>query len=176
MHRYGVIMLAGAVLLGCQANEEPMPEIIANVHDEASARVEPLDEQYEFVADEFVMTSSRVPFLRPRPELAENSNEENKNCWQPNLNRKWMELERYPLEQLRMKGTLGGGEQCWALIYTPEGKLLKIHEGHYIGLNRGKVLRVSPKGIEIEEVLPDGTGCWLKRAVTLSLMSSDSAV
>lgn len=176
MYRYGVLILAGALLLGCRANDEPIQGFIAQAHAEAKARVEPLQEQYEFVADEFVMTSDRVPFLRPRPEQADKSTGESKNCWQPTHNRKQMPLERYPLEQLSMKGILGGGKQLWALIYTPEGQLFKIREGHYIGLNSGKVLRVSQKSIEIEEVLPDGVGCWLKRSVTLPLLTTDSAV
>ncbi|MCW8329641.1 pilus assembly protein PilP [Photobacterium sp. SDRW27] len=164
------------LMLGCRANEDSIQGFIGQAHDEALAEVAPLQEQYKFVADEFVMTSPRVPFIRPRPELAESEPETAKACWQPDVRQVRGPLESYPLVQLSMKGVLGDGNQLWALIYTPEGKLVKIREGYYLGLNHGRVLQVSPKSIEIEEILPDGVGCWLKRPIKLTLVTTDSAV
>ncbi len=170
------MMLVSMLLCGCRANEEPIQDFILQAHDDAKAQVEPLREEYAFVADEFVMTNERIPFLRPRPEPTGNGAEADKTCWQPDTHRERMPLERYPLTQLSMKGVLGDGKQLWAVIYTPEGKLVKICEGYYLGLNHGKVLRVSPKSIEIEETLPDGAGCWLKRPMSLSLVTTELAV
>lgn len=176
MKRVWLIVPVSVLMFGCRANEDSIQNFIAQAHDEAQAEVAPLQEQYEFVADEFVMTSLRVPFIRPRPELADNEPELAKACWQPDVRRVRAPLESYPLAQLSMKGVLGDGNQLWALIYTPEGKLVKIREGHYLGLNHGKVQQVSPKSIEIEEILPDGVGCWLKRPIKLTLFTTDSAV
>jgi len=164
------------LILGCQANEDSIQSFISQAHGQAHAQVAPLYEHYEFVADEFVMANTRVPFIRPRPEFTESDPQVAKACWQPETRQVKTSLERYPLTQLDMKGVLGSGNQLWALIYTPEGKLVKIREGHYIGLNHGKVLSVSPREIEIEEIWPDGVGCWLKKPIKMMLVITDSAV
>ncbi|EAS63121.1 pilus assembly protein PilQ [Photobacterium angustum] len=156
-------------LVGCQANDDSVAEFIATTHNEAKARVKPLPEPFVFEAEKFVMTSKRVPFVKPIPEqlLAK---KEKGECWQPQLDRQLSKLENFALEKLSMKGVIGNKKQLWGLVFTPEGDLMKIKPGQYIGLNRGKVLTVSDKIIEIEETLPDGKGCWLKRPTKLALV------
>lgn len=163
-------------LVGCKANDDSIPQFIAQAHQQAEAKVEPLSEQSEFVAEAFVMTSARIPFLRPRPELGQPSDDLNQACWQPELRSYRAPLESFPLEQLSMRGVMGDNNQLWALVYTPDGKLAKVREGHYLGLNHGKILKVSQKGVDIEEILPDGEGCWLKRPMKLTLVKQDKAV
>lgn len=169
MMKYWVIVPLTLSFLGCRANEDPVQAFISQTHHKAKASVEPLPEPFEFVADEFVMTERRIPFTRPRPEQSDSEEGRNKDCWQPDLQRTRTSLENYPLDQLTMKGVLGDDRQLWAIIYTPEGKLVKVREGHYLGFNHGKVQRVGSRSIEIEEILPDGVGCWLKRPIKLAL-------
>ncbi|KJF95719.1 pilus assembly protein PilQ [Photobacterium angustum] len=156
-------------LVGCQANDDSVAEFIAMTHNEAKARVKPLPEPFVFEAEKFVMTSKRVPFVKPIPEQLLTKKEKGE-CWQPQLDRQLSKLENFALEKLSMKGAIGNKKQLWGLVFTPEGDLMKIKPGQYIGLNRGKVLTVSDKIIEIEETLPDGKGCWLKRPTKLALV------
>ncbi|EAR54595.1 hypothetical fimbrial assembly protein PilP [Photobacterium sp. SKA34] len=156
-------------LVGCQANDDSVAEFIATTHNEAKARVKPLPEPFVFEAEKFVMTSTRVPFVKPIPEQLLAKKETGK-CWQPQLDRQLSKLEKFALEKLSMKGAIGNKKQLWGLVFTPEGDLMKIKQGQYIGLNHGKVLTVSDKIIEIEEALPDGKGCWLKRPTKLALV------
>lgn len=176
MKKVWLTVLTSLQLLGCHANDDSIQHFIERAHNEALAQVDPLEEQYEFVADKFVMTTPRVPFIRPRPELAEDGSGTDKACWQPDIHRVRGPLETYPLARLKMKGVIGDGHLLWAIIASPEGKLVKIRDGHYLGLNHGKVRKVSSKTVEIEEILPDGTGCWLKRPITLALITAGSAV
>jgi type IV pilus assembly protein PilP len=157
------------LLMGCRANDDSISMFIANTHSSAQARIDPLPAEFEFIADEFVMTDSRVPFMRPYPKQMDTAETNNKSCWQPDLQRELTSLESYPLDMLMMKGVLGDRKQLWALIYTPEGQLMKVKEGHYLGLNHGKVQRVGSSSIDIDEILPDGAGCWLKRTTHLAL-------
>ncbi|MGF1680983.1 pilus assembly protein PilP [Photobacterium minamisatsumaniensis] len=172
----GVLVLGLLGLVGCRANDDSVAQFITYTHQQAKANVEPLEEQPVFVAESFVMTSTRAPFLRPHPELGEAREGVKQACWQPQQRAQRSPLERYPLTQLSMRGVMGDNEQLWALIYTPEGKLVKVGEGHYLGLNHGKVKMVDQKTVEIEEILPDGEGCWLKRVTTLALVKHGSAV
>ncbi|EAS41858.1 pilus assembly protein PilQ [Photobacterium profundum] len=157
------------LLVGCRANNDSISMFISNTHLAAEVRIDPLPAQFEFIADEFVMTDSRGPFVRPYPKQMDTAETSNKSCWQPNLQRELAALESYPLDTLTMKGVLGDRKQLWALIYTPEGQLMKVREGHYLGLNHGKVQRVGSRSIDVDEILPDGAGCWLKRTTHLAL-------
>jgi type IV pilus assembly protein PilP len=168
-HPFYLPLMLCLLLMGCRANDDSISIFISNSHSAAEARIEPLSAQFEFIADEFVMTDSRVPFVRPYPKQMDIAETSNKSCWQPNLQREFTALESYSLDTLTMKGVLGDRKQLWALIYTPEGQLIKIREGHYIGLNHGQVQRVGSRSIDIEEILPDGAGCWLKRTTHLAL-------
>ena len=159
----------GLGLMGCQANTDSIEQFIAKTHTNAKAKIKPLAAPYIFVAESFVMTSKRVPFLRPRPELLL-AKQANSSCWQPLNDHQPTQLETFPLEQLSMKGAIGHQRQLWGLIYTPKGELVKIKPGQFVGLNRGKVIKVSDKLIEIEETLPDGKGCWLTRPAKLALV------
>ncbi|MCG7584666.1 pilus assembly protein PilP [Photobacterium sp. OFAV2-7] len=164
------------LVVGCRANEDSVQQFIEQAHNQALVQIAPLQEQYVFVADEFVMASNRIPFVRPRPELKTVGQERDMACWQPDMTRTRSALEGIPLAQLRMKGVIGDKHELWAIIARPDGKLEKVRDGHYLGLNFGKVRQVSPSSVEIEEVLPDGMGCWLKRLTTLPLASAGSAV
>ena len=175
MKKVPVLVIAGLLMLGCRANEDSLPHFIAQAHSQARAQVAPLAELAPFVADEFVMASPRVPFVHPLPEQAAPGPERDLTCWQPDPTRRRGALERFSLAQLSMKGVMGDTRRLWALIYTPDGRLVKLGEGDYLGFNQGRVRKVKAKQVEIEEVLPDGTGCWLKRPAALMLAAAELA-
>ncbi|QSA19722.1 pilus assembly protein PilP, partial [Vibrio furnissii] len=56
-----------------------------------------------------------------------------------------------------------------ALVQTPQGSVMKIKAGQYLGLNNGRVTRVADDYLLIKETLPDGLGCWNQRNVKLAL-------
>ncbi|OAN17060.1 pilus assembly protein PilQ [Photobacterium jeanii] len=169
-------LLAVLALVGCRANTDSVEQFISDAHLYAKADIEPLPEPYYFVADDFVMTNDRVPFSQPQPEEIDSKEAIGKDCWQPDDSRRRQPLESFPLDQLVMKGIMGGGKQRWALIYTPESKLAQLRVGQYIGLNHGRVLKITPQYIDIEEILSDGKGCWLKRDNQLRLKAEDIPV
>ncbi|MDV5171234.1 pilus assembly protein PilP [Photobacterium rosenbergii] len=158
-------------LMGCQANEDSVELFINQTYQRAVARVEPLDEQPVFKAEVFVMSSQRVPFQQPKPEVAVPEREDGKVCWQPELRQRSSPLESFSLDQLSMRGVIGGAGKEWALIYTPEGILAKVRVGSYIGRNHGRVMEVTADKVAIEQIMPDGEGCWLKLPATLKLAS-----
>ncbi|MGF1737926.1 pilus assembly protein PilP [Photobacterium satsumensis] len=158
-------------LMGCQANDDSVEQFINQAHRHAVAQVEPLDELEVFRAEAFAMSRDRVPFQLPKPEPDVKLRKEEKVCWQPAARKRSSPLESYSLEQLSMRGAIGGANQEWALIYTPQGSLVRVREGSYIGRNHGRVLEVTANKVAIEQIMPDGDGCWLKIPATLTLAS-----
>lgn len=171
MQRWRWLTIA-TLLLGCQANEGSVEQMIAQATAQASAQMADLPAGYVYQADPFVLAGERVPFARPRAEARVPEPQEETACWQPEGQRKPMPLEQFALEQLEMKGVIGDGQQRWALVYTPTQQLVKVRRGHYLGLNYGRVTRVSASGVEIVETLPDGAGCWLTRTVSLPIVGT----
>ena len=91
----------------------------------------------------------------------------------PDPNRRKEDLERYTLETLRMVGVIGSPNKFEAIIRgsagVNAGVVYRVGVGSYLGINHGKVIRIAEDRITLEERIPDGTGCWVKRETYLNL-------
>jgi len=87
----------------------------------------------------------------------------------PDMNRPRGPLESYPLDALKMVGTLAKGGQTYALVKTPDNTLYRVKKGDYLGQNYGKVITMTGTGIELVETLQDGTGDWVESKASLAL-------
>jgi len=86
------------------------------------------------------------------------------NGIRPDPNRRKEELEVYSLDSLRMVGTLEQDEQTWGLLKTSDGTIHRVAPGNYIGLNDGRITRISEEKIELIELVPTGSGFLEKEA------------
>jgi type IV pilus assembly protein PilP len=81
-------------------------------------------------------------------------------------------LEKYPLESLKMIGTLNVNNRPMAVIQV-EDKVKQVRVGEYVGLDFGMVTRITDKDIELRELIQDAAGDWSERNSTLYLQSKD---
>ena len=79
------------------------------------------------------------------------------------------ELEQFPLDSLRMVGTLDKSEQTWAIVLDKQGTVYRVQKGNYMGKNNGKVVHIFEDRIELTEIIPNGTGGWQERQAALAL-------
>lgn len=91
------------------------------------------------------------------------------NAFQPDLNRPKEVLEQYPLDGLRMVGSIKKDGQLYALVRTPESTLYRVKKGEHMGQNFGLVVAISDASIEIREIVQDGVGDWTETKATLAL-------
>jgi type IV pilus assembly protein PilP len=87
----------------------------------------------------------------------------------PDFDRNREELESYPLDSLRMMGTLEKGEQFWAILRDPDAIIHRVEVGNFIGQNNGKITGISEDRLELLEIIPDGRGGWEERHAELAL-------
>lgn len=80
-------------------------------------------------------------------------------------------LEDYPLNSLKMVGTLEQRGVRWALIQTQDGALVRTKKNEYMGQENGKIVRITETEIELQETVNDGTGSgnWVKRQAILTI-------
>ena len=88
---------------------------------------------------------------------------------QPDPNRKRL-LAEFPLSALTMVGTLGVKDQKFALIKepAPNYKIHRVSTGVYVGQNYGLVTKITDTGMELTELIQDGTGDWVESKATMS--------
>ncbi|MBI5330832.1 MAG: pilus assembly protein PilP [Betaproteobacteria bacterium] len=88
---------------------------------------------------------------------------------QPDVNRQKVYLERFPLDGLRIIGTLDKSGQLAALVRTPENHVQIVRKGDFIGQNNGVVINVREAGLDIREIVQDGNGDWVEANASLTL-------
>jgi len=89
--------------------------------------------------------------------------------FQPDLTRPKGPLERFPLDALRMVGTLQQKGVPYALLRTPDNTLYRVKQGDFIGLNYGLIVAVTETGIELRETIQDGAGDWTETKAVMAL-------
>jgi type IV pilus assembly protein PilP len=88
----------------------------------------------------------------------------------PDFDRNREELESYPLDGLRMMGTLEKGDQFWAILRSPDSIIHRVQVGNYIGQNHGKITEITEDKIQLLEIVPNGRGGWEERDAELALV------
>jgi type IV pilus assembly protein PilP len=88
---------------------------------------------------------------------------------QPDLTRRKEPLEAYPLENLRMVGTLQQNKATYALVKSPDNNLFRVKSGNYLGQNFGLITEISESTIKLKEIVQDSGGDWTERISTLTL-------
>jgi type IV pilus assembly protein PilP len=87
----------------------------------------------------------------------------------PDLNRRKEPLEAFPLEQLKMVGTLTQGNDTYALVRADK-TLYRVKKGNYMGQNFGLITDVNDGEIKLKEIVQDSAGDWTERQSVLPLL------
>ncbi|MEE9302740.1 MAG: pilus assembly protein PilP [Thiotrichaceae bacterium] len=80
-------------------------------------------------------------------------------------------LEGFPLDSLRMVGTVHRNGELWGLIKIPDGGIQRVKEGNYLGKNFGKVNEVTEARINLKEIVPNGFGGYKPKENAIALMT-----
>lgn len=173
MRRCSVVILS-LLLSGCFDDKSQVEQYTAEVKASTPARVEPLPEVKEFVHIPYRSQTLRSPFATPRPEAVQDKFLQLQDCLHPDPRRRKEPLEKYALDNLKMRGTLGDTGKFWALIEASDKTLHRVTVSNYVGLFHGRVIHVEPTHIELLELIPDGAGCWKERTTSMQMTDVSS--
>jgi type IV pilus assembly protein PilP len=175
MKRAAIIATAALALAACDSSEqsELQAELAAMTKD-VRGKVAPLPVVKPYEPLPYTAYDLPDPFGPAKIALVEKSaGKGGGGGLQPDLNRAKEPLEAYPLETLRMVGTLERGKQTFGLVKADAG-LYRVRIGNYLGQNFGVITKISDSEITLRELVQDAGGDWSERESTLLLQEADA--
>ena len=157
------------LLSGCGSGEfEDLNRFVEESKEGLRGRVEPLPEIKQFEAFAYNAFDQSDPFY---PRAAESSGTLPVGDLAPDPDRRKETLEAFPLESLKMVGTLEQNRVRYALIKTPDKNLYRAKIGNYMGQDFGVVTAISETTISLKELIQDpANGGWSERTANLQLL------
>ncbi len=168
---YTVILFGLSV--GCSVDHlEEMRSYAEEVKARPVAPIEPLPVVKTYDRFTYEAAGARDPFT-PSPLLGTAAAGDGLS---PDPNRAREPLEGYPLDSLRMVGTLARDGRQWSLIMDTGGAVHRIQVGNYLGQNHGKIVVITELGTDLIEIIDDGQGVWIERPTSLTLSEPTEGV
>jgi type IV pilus assembly protein PilP len=171
--RTRVLLLAALLLAGCSDSDvKEVRDWMAQVKKETRPAVKPLPEPKEFIPYAYNAKEAVDPFS-PNKLLVElaKAAEASDNPLKPDARRPKELLENYPLDTMRMVGTLQKGGVNYALLQIDKS-VFQVKTGQRLGQNYGMVTHVTEAGVDIRETVQDAAGEWVERTAKLELQES----
>ncbi|MFZ1390180.1 MAG: pilus assembly protein PilP [Dokdonella sp.] len=169
------ILVATLVLVALSGCMSGTREVEAWVQQEKAKKGAPLEPPPVIKTFETFEYTLRAPDDRDPFDLP-SSDEEEKQAEagpRPDQNRTPEPLEAYPLDGLKMVGTLGAATAPEGLLKDPEGVIRRVHLGNYVGQNYGRITAINEGQIDLVELVPNQTGGWVERQTSISLADAN---
>jgi type IV pilus assembly protein PilP len=166
MNSRKVLMLAATAIAlgGCSSNLEDLKEQVKEIKNRPGERIEPLPEIKPYESFTYAASSLRSPFTQSAPVRNDVA-----NAVRPDAKRPREFLEQFPLDTLKMVGTLQLQGRTYGLVQGKDGLVHRVLPGNYIGQNDGRVVGIAPTKISVIEIIPDGVGGYIERPAALAL-------
>lgn len=169
--RLGVIAIALSVvaLAACSGEQHSdLRDFVKESENLPRGRIPPLPEvkPYEaFTYNAFELLDPFVPRKIEPPKGVKVAG----GIQPPDPNRRKEPLEAYPLENLKMVGTLNQKNQFHALVKAPDSNLFRVTSGNFMGQNFGRIIDISETTIKLKELVQDSSGEWKEEERTMLL-------
>ena len=164
-----LLLITVAFLSGCQRDISDLQQYIEQVKSRPGGDIEPMPTVDPH--DPFLYPGhGRSPFdstviARPLPaEPAGIPGEVDIDFDRPRE-----PLESFPLDSLRMVGSMEQEGIRYALIRTPDRTVQSVRAGNYMGQNFGRITDITPQEIRLVEVVPDAFGGYMERENSVAL-------
>lgn len=163
-------LLALLTLVGCGGGEnQDLKEWMRESSKGLKGKVPPLPAVLQAAAVSYEVGNLLDPFNAGKIEPEKKGR--GTGGLQPDMNRRKEPLESFPLESLRMVGTLARGNTIFALVQADKA-LYQVRVGNYMGQNFGLVTAISDSDISLKELVEDANGDWADRVSTLQLQET----
>jgi type IV pilus assembly protein PilP len=164
---------AASLLAACGASgKQELQDWMNQQRAETKPSVQPIPEPKKFTPQAYTQEATTDPFsnLKLTQALKRESASSTSNAAlvAPELARRKEPLEGFPLDSMKMVGTLKKEGLPVALLRV-DNLLYQVRPGNYLGQNFGKILKVGETEMVLREIVQDAAGEWIERTATLQL-------
>lgn len=166
-------VLAVALLSGCgSSKEEDVRAWMVQERNQTKPHVPPIQPPKQFIPEPYANVTAVDPFsnLKLTQALKRDSSQAatNASLVAPELSRRKEALEAYPLDSMALVGSIIKTGQPVALVRV-DNLLYQVKLGNYLGLNYGRVTKITETEVTLREIVQDAVGEWIERVATLQL-------
>jgi len=162
-----LIPLAALTLLalgGCANHMDELKQKVVEIKGRPGDRIEPLPQIKPYESFAYTAAAMRSPFVPSAPARSDVT-----SAVRPDVKRSREFLEQFPLDTMRMVGTLQLAGRSYALVQGKDGLVHRVLPGNFMGQNDGRVLSVTKTKISLVEIVPDAVGGYIERPAALAL-------
>jgi len=170
--RYFIILIFCGFVSACNQGLEDLQQFVQETISQPPGEIEPIPVFQTYQNVEYTSQNLRDPFKLVdfrRPNENQNTNNVKTNGPKPNINRIREPLEEFPLDTLRLKGSVTQNGVKWGLVFAPDNTVHRVVKGHYMGQNHGQVISVTDQSIELTEIISDTLGNYIERSSAIAL-------
>lgn len=165
--RWLAAAVAATALSACGGANDDLREYIDEIKARPGGRIEPLPQIQPAPTFVYEAGARRSPFVPDAPQRRI-SNDPNAVDG-PDSNRAREFLEQFPLDTLKMVGTLADRRASFGLVQTSDGLVHRVSVGNHMGQNFGRIIAISDSEIQLVEIISDGLGGYLERPAAIAL-------
>ena len=168
-----VLMAAAAVLLNaCTDSGVELQQWMQETKQQTKVSIPKLSEPKKFIPFLYDAKRSVDPYSPNKLAVAlARAQSSSSSLLKPDMDRRREPLESYPLDNLKMVGTLEKPGLVYALLQADK-TIFQAKVGNYIGQNFGMITKVTESGVELKEIVQDASGDWVERQAKLELQES----
>ena len=166
MRRIGalIVLSATALTAGCSNDMSDLMTYVDQVKTRPGGRIEPLPQIKPYETHSYAAEELRSPFQPDLPQQRSTGGGP-----RPDDTRNKEYLEQFPLDSLRMVGTVVQEGRTYGLVRTSDGLVHRVVPGNYVGQNDGQIVTISDSEISVTELVPDGIGGFFQRQGAIGL-------
>lgn len=162
MTRRIIPLVMFTALAACSSRDADLNRFIEQTKQEPPGGIEPIPEVKPYERFVYGADGLRSPFAPGAITSAANS-------VRPNSNRNREHLEAFPLDALKMVGTMSVKGRTYGLVKTADNRVQQVLPGNYLGQSDGRITKIEPSKISITEIVQDGLGGYVERGTALEL-------
>lgn len=174
---FGLSFSLLALAAGCTASGEDGLQLwMQEERNAIRPQVTPIPEPSRFSPQVYLSERMTEPFSAEKMASVSGSlaaTVVNSKLLDPELNRRKQPLEAFPLDTMRMVGSLKRQGQLVALVKV-DNLLYQVRSGSYLGQNYGRVNAITETDITLREIVQDPSGEWTERPAALQLQEDAS--
>jgi type IV pilus assembly protein PilP len=168
MKRLLILPAIAVTLASCSSEMDELRQFVKDSEKGLPRKIDPLPAVKPFEPFTYEGFDLADPF-KPRKITSK----EGSGGLAPDLNRRKEPLEAFPLEQLKMVGTLQQGKDMFAIVRADK-TLYRVKKGNYMGQNFGLITDITDAEIKLKEIVQDSAGDWAERQSVLPLLEEAS--